>query len=100
MASYVKVEWHHQHPDEPVWLYSEVVNSREVRKVEIYRDGRMDHADEGHAKGSTILSESLMPDIDEIAADPQFSPQTITLEEFEWAWQASLKTDPEMGPRP
>jgi hypothetical protein len=36
---YQKVLWHHDLPDEPVVLYAEISSGREVRKVEIFREG-------------------------------------------------------------
>jgi hypothetical protein len=37
----VRVGWKHQHPDDPVILYSELDGNRfEVRKVEVFRNGR------------------------------------------------------------
>ncbi|WP_181138938.1 DUF6881 domain-containing protein [Streptomyces sp. Ru72] len=44
---YLKVIWHHDFPDEPVGILSEVGEDRyEVRKVEVFRGGRLDWADE------------------------------------------------------
>jgi uncharacterized protein DUF6881 len=38
---YVRVGWKHQHPAEPVALYSELDDNRfEVRKIEVFRNGR------------------------------------------------------------
>jgi hypothetical protein len=39
------VLWHHDRPDEPVALYSEIDSGFEVRKVEVHRDGRHEYAD-------------------------------------------------------
>ena len=91
MARYQKVLWHHDHPDEPVMLYSEIDSGFEVRKVEVYRDGRHDHADGSHSTGTTMLGEQLMPDVDEINQDPEFSAVTITAEEFERVWQRAVR---------
>ncbi|SEQ96424.1 DUF6881 domain-containing protein [Actinokineospora terrae] len=87
---YLKTHWHHDHPDEPVLIYSEIDADRaETRKVEVYRDGRHDWADERESTGSTFLAEVDMPDDEEfaaIAADPEFSPEWIERAEFEQAW--------------
>jgi hypothetical protein len=38
LMTHIVVTWHHQHPDEPVELFSELDDERfEVRKVEVSR---------------------------------------------------------------
>ena len=40
--SYLVVEWRHEHSDDPTAWYSELDRDRrEVRKLEVYADGRM-----------------------------------------------------------
>ena len=74
-------------PDEPVLIFSEIgIDSYELRKIEIFRNGRRSYADEGEHSGDTMLSEGPLPSIGEIAADPQFEPFEITSEEFELEW--------------
>lgn len=92
MTLYMMVTWHHHFPDEPVFLFSEVEQGREVRKVEVYGDGSRGFADTVSAKGSTQLSETLMPTMDEIAMDPEFTPKLITQEEFEAQWSAAVNS--------
>lgn len=85
---YIKVRWLHDDPDEPVLLYSELDEERwEVRKVEIYRDGRHELACDWLVTGTTRLGEVPVPPLEEIAADPEFEPTEITKEEFEEAWE-------------
>jgi hypothetical protein len=85
---YQKVEWHHEFPDEPVLLYAEINElGMETRKVDIYRDGRWNHADATRWTGTTKLSIEPMPSIEEIAAQSEFSPIEIGAEEFEEAWR-------------
>jgi hypothetical protein len=84
---YQRVHWRHEFDDEPVVLYSEISDDGvETRKVEQYRDGRMDYADADHSTGSTLLSEKAMPELVEIASQPEFTPAAITPEEFEAVW--------------
>lgn len=79
MSNYLKVDWMHDLTDEPVVLCSEIADSgAETRKVEVYRDGRHDYADDSVATGSTMLSEAPFPSVDEIAAQPEFSVETIS----------------------
>lgn len=87
MARYMKVKWIHELPSEPIWLYSEIVAGREVRKVEVFADGHADYADTDSSSGTTMLSETLMPTVEEIAMDEQFEPTEIDAVEFEEVWR-------------
>jgi hypothetical protein len=85
---YIKVLWHHDFPDEPVELYSELDDAGyEVRKVEIYRDGRSGFAEGGSSSGTTRLGEGSLPRLEEIADQEEFSPSFIEKVEFEEVWQ-------------
>jgi len=43
--SYIRVRWLHNHPDDPVELWSELDSERfEIRKVEVWHDGRVGFA--------------------------------------------------------
>jgi hypothetical protein len=89
MMKYIKVKWVHFHPDEPTLLYSELDDARwEIRKVEIFPDGRIGYASsiEATSATKTRLSIEPLPPFDEIAADPQFQPVEITKDEFEAVW--------------
>ena len=86
---YIKVKWIHSHPDEPAILYSELDENRwEIRKVEVFADGRVGFADSTEVTPSTKTKLSLkpLPTIEEIASDPQFQPVSITKDEFEAVW--------------
>jgi len=91
MPRYQKVLWHHDLPDEPVVLYSKIDSGFAVRKVEVYRDGRHEYADRSHSTGTTMLAEKMMPGVDEINQDPDFSATAITAEEFERVWQRAIQ---------
>jgi hypothetical protein len=91
MTRYLKVLWHHELPDEPVELFSEIDDEGwEVRKVEVYRDGHLDWADGSRSKGTSMLSETRMPGIEEIAVQPEFSPTVIDTGEFEAVWRQAV----------
>lgn len=90
---YVRVDWKHQHPDEPILLYSELDTKRwEVRKVEVFRDGRRGYASAVGAVGGTRLGELPIPELSEIAADPAFVPVEITQAEFDAAWSDATRS--------
>lgn len=90
MVKYLRVVWHHEFDDEPVVLLSEVENGREVRKVELFRDGRAQFAGPLGSSGETMLSETLMPLPEEIAQDPEFSVEPITASEFDEEWKSAV----------
>jgi HEAT repeat protein len=85
---YIKVKWLHTSPDTPVLLYSELNGELwEVRKVEVYADGRMDFACREEQSGNTRLGIEPLPDLEEIAADREFEPAIISAEEFGSVWE-------------
>lgn len=88
---YIAVRWKHQDPDEPILLYCEIDDAGwEVRKVDVYRDGRIGYADESESMGDTWLASEPVPPLAEIASDPQFEPTEITKDEFEQIWSKRL----------
>ena len=92
---YIKVKWNHSFPDEPVWLYSEIDNERwEVRKVEVFSDGRMGFANKNRSSDTTELGEEPLPELADIAADPQFEPLGITQSEFDAVWLSATGGSP------
>jgi hypothetical protein len=94
VPSYLKVVWNHRLADEPVELYSEINDSRwELRKVEVYRDGRHDFADATRCTGTTLLSDQTLPTLDEIAAQTEFMPTMIDSAEFEKVWLRAIRSD-------
>jgi hypothetical protein len=72
------VLWRHHFPDEPVLLYSELDDERwETRKVEIWRDGRVGLAGPDLEIDGTMLGFDVVPALDEIAREAEFSPREI-----------------------
>lgn len=85
--SYIKVLWKHQLADEPIAIYCELDDERkEVRKLEVFRDGRHGYATVDEEIGGTRLGWESTPPLEEIASDPQFEPAEITRDEFEQVW--------------
>lgn len=84
---YIKVKWIHPPNEYPVLLYSELDDSRwEVRKVDVFADGRMQYASAAMSIGDTALGFEPVPPLDEIGKDPQFEPTEISKKEFEGVW--------------
>ena len=90
---YIRVDWRHSFPQEPIILYSEIDDEGwEHRKVYIFRDGHPGYADATEATRSVKLSIEPLPSVSEIASDHQFDPREITKGEFEKVWsEAHLK---------
>jgi hypothetical protein len=86
--TYLCVRWKHEERNMPVLMYVELDESRwEVRKVEVFVDGRMSYADGKSSSGETVLGEEPAPALEEIAASPEFEPMTISRSEFESVWE-------------
>jgi hypothetical protein len=84
---YIKVRWKHPPNDYPVLLFSELDDvGYEIRKVEVFADGRMQYASAKANTGDTMLSIEPIPAVDEIAQDPEFEPVEINEREFEDVW--------------
>lgn len=90
--SYIRVLWLHSSSDDPCELWSEFNADREeVRKVEIWEDGRVGYATLNEEAGGTRLGACAVPPLKEIAADAQFRPQAVTRSEFEECWRANVR---------
>lgn len=84
---YVKVVWEHDFPDDPVLYLSELgEDGYEVRKIQLYRDGRSEWADGRHETATVGLSEIPFPSVEEISSQSDCRAELITSEEFERAW--------------
>ena len=79
-VTFLRVEWHHDNPADPVQLFSALDAERwERRKVKIWADGSSQTSD-------SRLGTAPIPTLAEIAADPQFSVTEISAAEFDAVW--------------
>jgi hypothetical protein len=84
---YVKVAWIHESSNEPVLYFSELdEGGYEIRKVQIYRDGRAEWADEDFETATVGLAEIPFPSVEEISIREEFAAEEIDSEEFGRAW--------------
>jgi len=90
---YQRVAWLHDFSDEPVVIYSELdADGWEHRKVDEFRDGRLTWANkESDLQAETLLSESQVPSLDEINADPQFAGVPMSPDLFEEVWDRARR---------
>lgn len=89
---YLRVGWNHHDPRDPIALYSELDAQRhEIRKVEVFRDGRLGYACGAFERGGSRIAKMAMPQVAEIASDPQFQPVEITAQEFEAMWLRAVR---------
>ena len=73
-------------------LWSELDERREeVRKIKIWANGRVGYAFDKVETGGTRIGEAPVPQLDEIAADPQFNPEAISEFDFEECWTANVR---------
>lgn len=87
--SFIQVQWHHQFPDEPMEIWSELnAHREEVRKLEIWSDGRIGYATGTVEIGGSRLGEKPLPPVVDIAASPEFEVKEISRFAFEERWQA------------
>ena len=87
MVWYLRVQWQHNFPEEPVELYSEVNDEGyETRKVQVFRDGRTERADADTETRMTGLSEVPIDPPGEIGLQDDFFPSVISRAEFERMW--------------
>jgi hypothetical protein len=86
-VTYIKVKLVHSNSDDAILLYLELDADRwEIRKVEIYSDGRIEFADEHEETGDLSLAEVPVPPFEKLEADPQYEPELISADEFERVW--------------
>lgn len=84
---YIKVEWLYDFKDEPSTFYSELDENRlEIRKVEVYKDGRMAYASKDEAV-NTCLSDYVIPNVEEISDGSEFRAEIILEQEFQTIWE-------------
>ena len=96
--SFMLVKWIHDFPDEPVLLYCEIDEQRrELRKVDMFRDGTASYADRDRRTGSTRLSADPVPSLTELSRQKEFQPQEISAKEFEDVWRWALSSGKYVG---
>jgi hypothetical protein len=90
VATYFAAAWHHDHADEPVFMWHELDDLRnEIRVVEEFRDAVRLRADEAHPDGETGLSEKPLPSLADIEAQAEFTVHALTQDEFEQVWETA-----------
>ncbi len=95
---YWKVYWHHDFPDEPVAIYSEIgADGHEERRVEEFPGGRVGWTDGERGDGGSALAEVAFGDIQEVAARPEFTAFLIRREEFRAVWLRATAGAPTRG---
>lgn len=88
-------QWHHDNPTTPTEIYAEYDDAGwQLRKVEMFADGRITFADVNRSSGDTLLAEKAL-DFEEALvkfADPQakLTLQEIDKATFEKIWQSTV----------
>ena len=88
---YQRALWRHDLKEEPIVCWSEIGDDGyERRKVDEYRDGRLDYADGNVQTGSTLLGDQRVPSLEEINRDAEFEATAVSREEFDAIWKRSI----------
>jgi len=89
--TYERLEWRHDHLDEPHFIYSELDDQRyETRKIEIFKDGRTRKACIEDLKTDPMaLADQSFPPLEEVNAHAEFHAEQISKAEFEELWKSS-----------
>jgi hypothetical protein len=94
--TYIRLRWKHTNEKDPVVLYSELDESRyEVRKIEEFIGGRMTYAEGRGTSGDTRLGELPVPELAQLAANPDFEPEAMSRHAFEELWDKVAYADVE-----
>lgn len=74
-------------PDFPVVVFSELDDAGyEIRKVEVFPDGRHDYADQTRSTGNTELSDQRIEEIDK-EGSPELEVSRISRQDFDQVWR-------------
>ena len=84
---YQYAKWIHNSEEYPVHFYSEMNQSRmEVRKIEIWRNGKVGWADSENNFNETFLGSVPIPSLEEINEQIEFDGKQISQIDFEEQW--------------
>ena len=85
---YIDLGWQHDSDDDPFRLVCEIgADGFEKRKLEFFKNGGVGYASEIETSDSTMLSVNPIPDLAAIVAQPGFSGERISGEQFEQLWR-------------
>jgi uncharacterized protein YpuA (DUF1002 family) len=89
--AYERTEWRHDNPNSPVDIYSELDEDRwEVRKVEVFADGRMQYSDGVDSTGDSGLSEVPLPPITPREPGSPLHVTVVDEETFDRMWDLAV----------
>lgn len=92
MTTYLKVRWYHDGHDDPIVLYHEITaDQRELRRVELFEDGRLQRSNKVEPDASTSLSLDPLPSVEEIRVQPEFAAVEVDQAMFEEVWARAGK---------
>ncbi|GAB4019863.1 DUF6881 domain-containing protein [Spirosoma koreense] len=91
---YIQVDWIHNYPDDPTQLYSEVgEDGYEIRRIDIYRDGRIERVSEDTQDEYNFLNPQVYPSLEELNSKDEWDEvkaQEIIKDDFETIWANGL----------
>lgn len=85
--------WIHDNIEDPILFASEVGDDQyEIRKIEIWIDGRVGWADTSNHSANTRLGKAEVPSTNEINQGKEFIAKDITNIDFDRFWE--MKNEP------
>lgn len=89
--NYIFARWIHDDPSLPSEIFSEIdVGRNEVRKVEVFADGRIGFASATASSPPTALGLEPLPPLEEIARQAEFQVREGNAAEFEKLWSKAV----------
>jgi hypothetical protein len=92
---YHRLIWTHSFPDDPIEIWSEIGGNRaEIRKLELFRDGRTGYANLITSSGGSQLCDQKMLLSGEVEKDADLELLEITKQQFEEMWAEKVGSSP------
>jgi hypothetical protein len=92
---YVKINWIHNHNDEPLQIYSEIgEDGYEIRKVEVFKNQKFGYAKDDVTVNGTALSDEIFPDLSELNGKDEWDEMNsaeILQDDFESIWNIATQ---------
>ena len=89
---YSQLIWTHSSSTEPVEILSEYdKDGWELRKVEVFADGRLGYASDSKSGGGSELALIPSPPEEEVNNLPEFQVLEMTKVQFEAAWENAIQ---------
>lgn len=94
MNRYLKIDWKNGAPADPATYFCEIDDEGwELRRVEIFQNGKMAYADRQLAVGCEGLGLAQVPSLSKIRQDPEIEAWEISENDFDFMWEKAKITN-------